>query len=228
MNTIRHSNIVPVPRPDAAESVSVVIDGWNALLGAADGFGYSRRPLSTFTLDMPRLADGIVARRRRPGSAVRIGIVLGMHDRRANPAAHAAQSAAARAWARDPRVEVFDPGMVTVDGGPSGRNAYPGGLSASPVIPIRRYREEHGDAAVQEVLKRWTDDGRTDAAILISADDDHLPCVADIRRRRRTHLEVARWEWQASRLWHPGLWVHHLAPDLLVSVTSYRDPRKAA
>ena len=66
------------------------------------------------------------------------------------------------------------------------------------------------------------------AAIFISADDDHLATVTDIRRRHRTHLELARWEWQTSRLWLPGLWGHHLDPVLLTSVTSDRDPRKAA
>lgn len=219
MSATPHSNIVRLSRPVPTDSVSVVIDGWNALLGAADGFGYSRRPLSTFSLDMPRLADGVVADRLLPSRVDRIAIVLGMHDRRANPAAHAAQSAAARQWARDPRVEVIDPGMVRVDEGSD---------EDGVVVPIHRYREARGDAAVQELLTRWTDDGRTDAAILISADDDHLPTVADIRRRRRTHLEVARWEWQYSRLWQRGLWIHHLGPDLLGSVTSYRDPRKAA
>lgn len=223
MSATPHSNIVPLPRPVATDSVSVVIDGWNALLGAADGFGYSRRPLSTFTLDLPRLADGVAADRRRASRVERIGIVLGMHDRRANPAAHAAQAAAARQWARDPRVTLIDPGMV-----PVAVDTVAGEDADGVVVPLRRFREERGDAAVQQLLTQWTDDGRTDAAILISADDDHLPTVEDIRRRRRSHLEVARWEWQASRLWRPGLWVHHLAPDLLDSVTSYRDPRKAA
>ena len=114
MNTSTQSNIAALTRPVATDSVSVIIDGWNALLGAADGFGCARRPLSTFSLDLPRLVDGLVDRRLRPSAAVRIGIVLGMHDRRANPAAHAAQSAAARQWARDRRVEVIDPGMVPV------------------------------------------------------------------------------------------------------------------
>lgn len=218
-----HSNIFPLARPVPTDSVSVVIDGWNALLGAAEGFGYSRRPLSTFTLDLPRLADGVAADRRRASRVERIGIVLGMHDRRANPAAHAAQAAAARRWARDPRVEMIDPGMVPVD-----VDATEGGDADGVVVPLRRFREERGDAAVQQLLTQWTDDRRTDAAILISADDDHSATVEDICRRRRTHLELARWEWQASRLWRPGLWVHHLAPDLLDSVTSYRDPRKAA
>ena len=228
MTPLENSNIVSLSRSVATASVSVVIDGWNALLGAADGFGYSRRPLSTFSLDMPRLADGVVAHRRHLSTAARIGIVLGMHDRRANPAAHADQAAAARQWARDPRVEIINPGMVPVN-----RDALDGEGVADQraddvVVPMRRYREKHGDAAVHELLTRWTDDGRTDAAILISADDDHLATVADIRRRHRTHLEVARWEWQASRLWQPGLWVHRLAPELLDSVTSYREPRKAA
>lgn len=227
MNNARHSNIVPFPAA-RTESVSVIVDGWNVLLGAADGFGYSRRPLSTFTLDMPRLADGVVARRRRPGRAVRIGIILGRHVRSANPAARAAQDAATRQWARDSRVTLIDPGMVPV-GRTSAEEAAAGGRAThDTVVPLRRHREEYGDAAVQELLTRWTEDGLTDAAILLSADADHAECVADVRRRRQTHVEVARWEWQASALWQPGLWVHHLAPDLLDSVTTDRDPRKAA
>ncbi|MEV8224100.1 hypothetical protein AB0P16_16845 [Dietzia maris] len=226
MNNDHHSNIVPFLHT-RTESVSVIVDGWNVLLGAADGFGYSRRPLSTFTLDMPRLADGVVARRRRPGGAVRIGIILGRHERAANPAARAAQDAAARQWARDPRVTLIDPGMVSVRA--AAEEARAGDRTPhDTVVPIRRHREENGDAAVQELLTQWTDVGLTDAAILVSADADHADCVADIRRRRRTHVEVARWEWQASRLWQPGLWVHHLAPDLLDSVTTDRDPRKVA
>ncbi|MDN4505588.1 hypothetical protein [Dietzia maris] len=227
MNNYHHSNIVPFPH-SRTESVSVIVDGWNVLLGAADGFGYSRRPLSTFTLDMPRLADGVVARRRRAGRAVRIGIILGRHEGAANPAARAAQDAATRQWARDSRVTLIDPGMVPV-GRATAEVATAGDRTThTTVVPIRRYREEYGDAAVQQLLTQWTDDGLTDAAILLSADADHAGCVADIRSRRRTHVEVARWEWQASTLWQPGLWVHHLAPDLLDSVTTYRDPRKAA
>lgn len=227
MNNYHHSNIVPFPH-SRTESVSVIVDGWNVLLGAADGFGYSRRPLSTFTLDMPRLADGVVARRRRAGRAVRIGIILGRHERAANPAARAAQDAATRQWARDSRVTLIDPGMVPV-GRATAEVATAGDRTThNTVVPIRRYREEYGDAAVQQLLTQWTDDGLTDAAILLSPDADHAGYVADIRSRRRTHVEVARWKWQASTLWQLGLWVHHLAPDLLDSVTTYRDPRKAA
>lgn len=227
MATGTYSNIVALPRPVSTDSVSVVIDGWNALLGAADGFGYSRRPLSTFTLDLPRLADKLAARRNRPSRVERIGIILGMHDRRANPDAHAAQAAAARHWARDPRVQLINPGMAPVVGTPGDLADGVGGADAV-VVPMPRFREERGDAAVQQLLTEWTDDRCTGAAILVSADADHLETVTDIRRRRRTHLEVARWEWQASKLRQRGLWVHHLEHDLLGSVTSDRDPRKAA
>ena len=201
------------------DSLSIVFDGWNAVLGASEGFGCSRRPLSTFTLDLPRLADKIAEMRHRSSRVERIAVVMGTHDRRANPAAHAAQTAAAQQWNRDPRVTVIDPGMepvhepVTADG---------------VVISLRRHREARGDAQIQRVLTEWTDDRHTDAAILVSADADHLPTVTDIRRRRRTHLEVARWEWQYSALWEQGLWVHHLDHDLLDTVTCDRDPRKAA
>lgn len=228
MSTGSYSNIVALPRPVSTDSVSVVIDGWNALLGASDGFGYSRRPLSTFTLDLPRLADELAARRNRPSRVERIGIILGMHDRRANPAAHAAQAAAGRHWARDPRVQLINPGMAPVVVGAPGDLADGAGVADAVVVPMPRFREERGDAAVQQLLTEWTDDRRTGAAILVSADADHLETVTDIRRRRRTHLEVARWEWQASKLWQRGLWVHHLEHDLLDSVTSDRDPRKAA
>ncbi len=203
-----------------SESVSIVFDGWNTVLGASEGFGYSRRQLSTFTLDLPRLADKIAALRHRPSEVERIAVVMGMHDRHTDPAARAAQDAAARQWARDPRVTVIDPGMVRVDAPTSDDNGV--------VVPIRRHREVDGDAEIQRVLTEWTDDRRTGAAILVSADDDHLETVANIRRLRRTHLEVARWEWQRSRLWQPGLWVHHLDQRLLDSVTSDRNPRKAA
>lgn len=201
------------------DSVSIVFDGWNAILGASEGFGYSRRQLSTFTLDLPRLAEEIVEMRHRSSRVERIAVVMGTHDRGTNPAAHAAQTAAAQQWKRAPRVTVIDPGMDQVHE-PSAVDGV--------VIPLRRHREARGDEQIQRVLTEWTDDRKTDAAILVSADADHLPTVTDIRRRRRTHLEVARWEWQRSALWEQGLWVHHLDHNLLDTVTSDRDPRKAA
>lgn len=209
------ASALPVPH----DSVSIVFDGWNSILGESEGFGYSRRQLSTFSLDLPRLADEIAALRHRPSQVERIAVVMGTHDRRTDPQAHPAQSAAARQWARDPRVTMIDPGMERVDEPLS---------EDGVVVPLRRNREVHGDAEIQRVLTEWTDDRRTDAAVLVSADADHLDTVVDIRRRRRTPLEVARWEWQRSSLWQPGLWVHHLDHDLLDSVTSDRNPRKAA
>lgn len=205
--TSNNSNVLPFPSRVHGESVSVVIDGWNAVLGAADGFGYSRRQLSTFALDLPRLADEIAARRKRPSRVARIGIVFGTHPDGSRPLASRAEAAELCQWRRDRRVEVIDPGMVTVGAG--------------------RHREVGGDAAIQRLLTEWTDDRGTDAAVLVSADADHLATVTDIRRRRRTHLEVARWEWQDSSLWCPGLWVHHLGTDTLDAVTRDLDPRKA-
>lgn len=51
------SDVIRLDGSLSVETVSIVFDGWNALLGAADGFGYSRRTLSSFTIDVPRLAD---------------------------------------------------------------------------------------------------------------------------------------------------------------------------
>ncbi|MFL0577751.1 hypothetical protein [Dietzia sp. 179-F 9C3 NHS] len=223
MNNHRNRNVIPLTRPrseatgsDAgtAESLSVVLDGWNVLLGAADGFGYSCRQLSTFEIDLPRLVDRVAARRKRASRVERIGIVFGTHPPGVNPVAAAMQAAAIRRWRRDGRVIVLDPGMVAEGAGPEGG-------------PIR-YREASGDATIQRLLVDWTDDGVTDAAVLVSADADHLATVMDIRRRRRTHLEVARWEWQRSSLWYPGLWVHYLGVDVLDATTRDLDPRKAA
>lgn len=203
----------------SSDSVSIVFDGWNAVLGASEGFGYSRRQLSTFTLDLPRLADRIAGMRHHSSRVERIAVVMGTHNRRANPAAHTAQAAAARQWKRDPRVTVIDPGMEQLNEPTVGEGV---------VVPLRRHCEVRGDAEIQRMLTEWTDDRKTDVAILVSADADHLSTVTDIRRRRRTHLEVARWEWQWSSLWERGLWVHHLGHDLLDSVTSDCNPRKAA
>lgn len=163
-----------------AASVSVVLDGWNAVLGAADGFGYSLRALSTFSLDLPRLADAIAARRDRPSRVQRIGIVMGMHDARTNRASHAAQAAAAREWQRDPRVTLIDPGMVRVVNSLDSVNSHldsdsdrflnPSGV----VVPLHRHCELRGDETIQRLLTEWTDDRQTDAEILVSADADHL------------------------------------------------------
>lgn len=113
MNNTNATTLSSLPT-HSSESVSIVFDGWNVLLGAATGFGYSRRELATFTLDLPRLADKIVERRRRSSHVERIAVVMGIHDPRINPAAHAAETAVLRQWKRDPRVTVIDPGMDPV------------------------------------------------------------------------------------------------------------------
>ena len=218
MNNTNATTLSSLPT-HSSESVSIVLDGWNVLLGAATGFGYSRRELATFTLDLPKLADKIVERRRRSSHVERIAVVMGTHDPRINPAAHAAETAVLRQWKRDPRVTVIDPGMDPVC-----ESAVDHGV----VVSLQCYRETHGDSRIQRVLTEWTDDRETDAATLVSADADHLPTVTDIRRRHRTHLEVARWAWEGWALWEHGLWAHSLSHDLLDTVTSDRDPRKAA
>lgn len=144
--------------------------------------------------------------------------MFGTHGPRDRGRGNAAQSAVLREWKSDPRVTVIDPGMTAV------------GDPASTVVDLHsaRFRESGGDAAAQRLLTEWTDDRVTDAAILLSADADHQATVSGIRRRRRTHLELARWEWQASSLWGDKLWTHHLDTHILDAVTRDRDPRKAA
>ena len=80
--------------PVTVDSVSIVFDGWNAVLGASEGFGYSRRQLSTFTLNLPRLADRIAGMRHHSSRVERIAVVMGSHDRRAIHHAHIGPSLA--------------------------------------------------------------------------------------------------------------------------------------
>lgn len=218
MNAHTHATVTTLPARADVETVSVVIDGWNTLLGAADGFGYSRRRLSTFTLDLPRLADVIATMRQRPSRVSRIGIVLGTHDAATNRVSHAAQVAMIREWRRDRRVVVVDPGLRRVESAPG------------EVVDLDsvRYREVDGDTEIQRLLTEWTDDCETRAAVLVSADSDHQATITDIRRRRRTHLELARWDWQCSSLYGDKLWTHPLDTHTLDAVTRDRDPRKAA
>lgn len=208
---------------ERVQSVSVVFDVWNVLIGASDGFGLTRRDLSEFTFDPVRLADLIAADRRTASRVERIGLVFGTHSLDQNRAACQAQRAAMHSWRRDPRVTVVDPGMERI--GPGRRHdrtpASPDGVT---VTSIGCHTESRGDAEIQRLLTEWCEDRRTDVAVLVSADADHRSVAHDLWRRRRTHLELARWSWEPSQLFWKGAWVHHLDQQHLRAVTrnSYR------
>jgi uncharacterized LabA/DUF88 family protein len=197
------------------DRVGVFIDYQNVFGTARQCFHSPPRSSVDGQVDPRRLAELLVARRRRPSTLARVRVYRGLPDASLQPKAYAANERQAAAWLRS-GVEVLRRPL-----------RYPADF------PAQRAEEKGVDVALGIDFVRLAVQGAYDVGILMSTDTDLLPALEAVMSIKtvRVHVEVAAWAGKGAnrRLSLDGLlpWCHQLRAADYRAVRDETDYRKS-
>ncbi|MBY6708088.1 NYN domain-containing protein [Rhodococcus sp. BP-241] len=200
-HSVRAENLI------APERVHVVIDGANILYSMKEMQGWGAE--STRDLEVGRLAEVIVGKRRRPSVLTSVTVAIGVCDRSVDRYRHDQEMAMVTRWRRDRRVRV-DTRPLRYDAR-TGTN-----------------KEKGIDTMVTLNFMQAHLSGKNNAVVLATGDSDLTPALEwALERKDQTHTEVARWECQRGGPWVPnrGLWCHYLDRADFLRCTTPRQGR---